>query len=206
MCAGWRIPTCRAARRAGTRRSAAPGATGCRPRRCCSTAPATSRWPGTASPKARPATSRSASSGSRLEAMVAIAEAATCRRRILLRCFGDDLTGRLRPMRRLRRAATPVGRDGGGAEMISAVLRTGQRFGVAHVIDVLRGRLTDKVAQFGHDKLPTFGVGKDTGRPGLARRGAAAGGEWRAGCGGGEPWRAAADRGGAAHPEGRWCR
>src|SRR5690606_27723810 len=46
-------------------------------------------------------------------------------------------------------------------KLLSAVLRTGRRFGVAHIVDVLRGRLTDKVAQFGHDTLPTFGVGKD---------------------------------------------
>jgi len=56
-------------------------------------------------------------------------------------------------------------------KMISAVLRTGQRFGVMHVVDVLRGRLTDKVAQFSHDKLPTFGVGKDL--PDTAWRGVA---------------------------------
>ena len=46
-------------------------------------------------------------------------------------------------------------------KLLSAVVRTGQRFGLGPVIDVLRGRLTDKVAQHGHDQLPTFGVGKD---------------------------------------------
>ena len=46
-------------------------------------------------------------------------------------------------------------------KLLSAVYRTGQRFGVAHLVDVLRGRMTDKVAQFAHDQLPTFGVGKD---------------------------------------------
>jgi len=98
---------------------------------------------------------------SRLEAMVAVAEAATCRRRILLRCFGDDLEqdcGRCDVC-----ANPPKLWDGTVAaqKLLSAVLRTGQRFGVGHVIDVLRGRLTDKVAQHGHDQLPTFGVGKD---------------------------------------------
>ncbi len=98
---------------------------------------------------------------SRLEAMVSIAEAATCRRRILLRCFGDDLAedcGRCDVC-----ASPPKLWDGTVAaqKLLSAVLRTGQRFGVGHVIDVLRGRLTDKVAQHGHDRLPTFGVGKD---------------------------------------------
>jgi ATP-dependent DNA helicase RecQ len=46
-------------------------------------------------------------------------------------------------------------------KLLSAVLRTGQRFGVGHVVDVLRGRMTDKVAQFAHDRLPTFGVGRE---------------------------------------------
>jgi ATP-dependent DNA helicase RecQ len=98
----------------------------------------------------------------RLEAMVAIAEAATCRRRLLLRCFGEDAErencGNCDVC-----LAPPKLFDGTVAaqKLLSAVLRTGRRFGVAHVVDVLRGRMTDKVAQFSHDQLPTFGVGKD---------------------------------------------
>jgi ATP-dependent DNA helicase RecQ len=98
----------------------------------------------------------------RLDAMVAIAEAATCRRKLLLRCFGEDTPAEscgncdicLSPPRLF---------DGTVAaqKLLSAVYRTGQRFGVAHLVDVLRGRMTDKVAQFAHDRLPTFGVGKD---------------------------------------------
>jgi ATP-dependent DNA helicase RecQ len=98
----------------------------------------------------------------RLEAMVAIAEAATCRRKLLLRCFAEDTPGEncgncdvcLAP---------PKLFDGTVAaqKLLSAVLRTGRRFGVAHVVDVLRGKATEKVAQFAHDRLPTFGVGKD---------------------------------------------
>ena len=104
--------------------------------------------------------------------MVGIAEAATCRRALLLRCFGEEPEREacghcdicLRPPRLF---------DGtiAAQKMISAVLRTGQRFGVMHVVDVLRGRMTDKVAQFSHDKLPTFGVGKDL--PDTAWRGVA---------------------------------
>lgn len=99
---------------------------------------------------------------SRLDALIALAEAATCRRTLLLRCFGEEPD-------KAECGACDVCRtpprlfDGTVAaqKMLSAVLRTGQRFGVGHVVDVLRGRLTDKVAQFAHDRLPTFGVGKD---------------------------------------------
>ena len=98
----------------------------------------------------------------RLDAMIAIAEAATCRRALLLRCFGEEPAA-------AECGACDVCRtpprmfDGTVAaqKLLSAVVRTGQRFGVGHVVDVLRGRLTDKVAQFAHDKLPTFGIGKD---------------------------------------------
>jgi ATP-dependent DNA helicase RecQ len=98
----------------------------------------------------------------RLDAMIAIAEAATCRRAMLLRCFGEEPAAE-------RCGACDVCRtpprlfDGTvtAQKMLSAVVRTGQRFGVGHVVDVLRGRMTDKVAQFAHDRLPTFGIGKD---------------------------------------------
>ncbi|HEY7816496.1 MAG TPA: RQC domain-containing protein, partial [Nakamurella sp.] len=46
-------------------------------------------------------------------------------------------------------------------KVLSAVVRTGERFGAGHVIDVLAGRLTEKVASRGHDELPTFGAGAD---------------------------------------------
>jgi ATP-dependent DNA helicase RecQ len=97
----------------------------------------------------------------RLEAMVGIAEAATCRRQILLRCFGEDVPEAcgacdicLHPPK-LFDGTVPA------QKLLSAVLRTGRRFGLGHVVDVLQGKVTEKVAQFGHDQLPTFGVGRD---------------------------------------------
>src|SRR5215213_10290242 len=107
----------------------------------------------------------------RLDAMVAIAEAATCRRRLLLRCFGEDGPESCGACDVCQ--VPPRLFDGTVAaqKLLSAVLRTGRRFGVAHVVDVLRGRMTDKVAQFGHDRLPTFGVGTDL--PDAAWRGVA---------------------------------
>ncbi|MBV1798177.1 DNA helicase RecQ [Siccirubricoccus sp. G192] len=97
----------------------------------------------------------------RLEAMVSIAEAATCRRRILLRCFGED---GLETCGACDVCLTPPRLFDGtipAQKLLSAVLRTGRRFGVGHVVDVLRGRMTEKVAQFEHDRLPTFGIGRD---------------------------------------------
>jgi ATP-dependent DNA helicase RecQ len=107
----------------------------------------------------------------RLDAMVSIAEAATCRRRILLRCFGEDAAEDCGACDVCR--APPRLWDGtiAAQKLLSAVLRTGRRFGVAHIVDVLRGRMTDKVAQFSHDKLPTWGVGADL--PDAAWRGVA---------------------------------
>jgi len=46
-------------------------------------------------------------------------------------------------------------------KMLSAAVRTGSRFGAAHLVDVLRGNATERVAQLGHQHLPTFGVGAD---------------------------------------------
>ena len=97
----------------------------------------------------------------RLEAMVSIAEAATCRRRILLRCFGEEGAENCGACDVCRNPPKLFDGTVPAQKLLSAVLRTGRRFGVAHLVDVLRGKVTDKVAQFSHDQLPTFGVGKD---------------------------------------------
>src|SRR5205085_9527758 len=46
-------------------------------------------------------------------------------------------------------------------KLLSCVMRTGQRFGAAHVIDVLLGEATEKVERFGHDSISTFGIGRE---------------------------------------------
>jgi ATP-dependent DNA helicase RecQ len=46
-------------------------------------------------------------------------------------------------------------------KLLSCAYRTGQRFGAMHLIDVLVGRLTDRVKQFGHDKISVFGIGAE---------------------------------------------
>jgi ATP-dependent DNA helicase RecQ len=105
----------------------------------------------------------------RLEAMISLTETVECRTRALLQCFGEDLP---EPCGHCDNCLTPVGVFDGTTDaqkMLSAVYRTGQRFGGQHVISVLRGESTPKVAQFGHDALPTYGVGAD--RPALYWRG-----------------------------------
>jgi ATP-dependent DNA helicase RecQ len=96
----------------------------------------------------------------KLDAMLGYAEASTCRRRVLLAYFGEQSgdcgncdTCLSPPV--LWDATVPA------QKVLSAVVRTGERFGAGHVIDVLAGRLTEKVASRGHDELPTFGVGAD---------------------------------------------
>src|SRR5438445_2103750 len=98
----------------------------------------------------------------KLDALVALAETAHCRRRRLLAYFGEQLheegCGNCDNC-----IAPPRVNDGKvvAQKMLSCVYRTGQRFGAMHLIDVLIGRLTDKVTQFGHDKLSVFGVGRE---------------------------------------------
>lgn len=95
----------------------------------------------------------------RLNAMLGLCEITTCRRQALLAYFDDALES---PCGNCDTCLSPVATWDGteAARMaLSAVYRTGQRFGVNHLIDVLRGAQTDKLVQFDHHQLPTFGVG-----------------------------------------------
>jgi ATP-dependent DNA helicase RecQ len=100
----------------------------------------------------------------KLDAMLGYAEAATCRRRLLLAYFDEESADCgncdvcLDPPE-LWDATVPA------QKVLSAVIRTGQRFGAGHVIDVLTGKLTPKVEQWDHQELPTFGVGADLSGP-----------------------------------------
>ncbi len=95
----------------------------------------------------------------RLNAMLGLCEITSCRREALLAYFGDTLGG---PCGNCDTCLEPVATWDGteAARMaLSAVYRTGQRFGVNHLIDVLRGAQTDKIEQFNHHTLVTYGVG-----------------------------------------------
>src|SRR3954462_7284206 len=98
----------------------------------------------------------------KLDALVGLAETAQCRRKRLLAYFGE--TGTATNCGNCDNCLTPPKmRDGKvlAQKLLSCVYRTGQRFGAIHLIDVLVGRLTDKVTQFGHDKLSVFGIGRE---------------------------------------------
>jgi ATP-dependent DNA helicase RecQ len=97
----------------------------------------------------------------RLNAMLGLCEITTCRRVSLLSYFGDTLA---QPCGNCDTCLEPVDTwDGTEAarKALSVVYRTGQRFGVTHLIDVLLGAQTDKILQFNHQHLPTYGVGKE---------------------------------------------
>jgi ATP-dependent DNA helicase RecQ len=97
----------------------------------------------------------------KLDDMLAYCETADCRRAVLLSYFGESRTGTCGACDVC--LAPPERWDGTVAaqKALSAVLRTGERFGAGHVVDVLLGKASEKVARFGHDRLPTFGVGAD---------------------------------------------
>ena len=93
--------------------------------------------------------------------MLGLCEITSCRRASLLSYFGESLP---RPCGNCDTCLEPVDTwDGTEAarKALSAVYRTGQRFGVNHLIDVLRGADSSKVFQFGHQYLPTYAAGKD---------------------------------------------
>ena len=97
----------------------------------------------------------------RLEAMIALTETAQCRTRALLACFGEDLA---RPCGHCDNCVAPARVFDGtvaAQKALSAIFRTGQRFGAKHVVDVLLGQSSEGIVRWAHDTLPTFGVGKD---------------------------------------------
>ncbi|MDF0601202.1 DNA helicase RecQ [Psychromarinibacter sp. C21-152] len=106
---------------------------------------------------------RKSADHARLNALLGLAEALRCRRQTLLGYFGEQAE----PCGHCDLCDTPPEVfDGTEAvrKALSAMLRTGESFGAGHLIDILIGNETDKVKQRGHDRLPTFGVGKDLSR------------------------------------------
>jgi len=102
----------------------------------------------------------------KMEALIGYCEAVSCRRQVLLGYFGEadhPACGNCDNCR------TPVPSwDGTVAaqKALSAVYRTGQRFGAHHLVEILVGNATERVVRLKHDRLKTFGVGTDLDRRG----------------------------------------
>ncbi len=96
----------------------------------------------------------------KLEALLGFCETTLCRREVLLHYFGETYVG---PCKQCDNCLEPVETWDGtvAAQMaLSCVFRTGQRFGVKHLIDVLLGKSTPQIQRFRHDRVSTFGIGK----------------------------------------------
>ncbi|GAB1259095.1 DNA helicase RecQ [Aurantivibrio plasticivorans] len=101
----------------------------------------------------------------KLDAMLGYCEISSCRREALLHYFGDLFEA---PCNNCDTCLEPVetwDATEAAQKALSCVYRTGQRFGVGHVLQVLLGRDTDKIRQFGHQQLSTYGIGKDIKEP-----------------------------------------
>jgi len=98
----------------------------------------------------------------KLDALLAYCESARCRRQTLLAYFGEDYP---QPCGNCDTCLNPPASWNATREAqmaLSAAIRTGNRFGAGHLIDVLHGNETERVRGLGHHQLPTFGVGKAT--------------------------------------------
>ncbi|MFO0574681.1 MAG: DNA helicase RecQ [Polyangia bacterium] len=101
----------------------------------------------------------------KLDALVGLCETARCRRQVLLGYFGESTPSQYSGgCGACDNCTSPPRRYDGtllAQKALSAVYRTGQRFGAGYVIDVLLGKATERIVQNGHDQLKTFGVGKE---------------------------------------------
>ncbi len=97
----------------------------------------------------------------KLDALVGLTETATCRRQRLLAYFGETLT---EPCGNCDNCLSPPRTFDGtlaAQKALSAIYRTGQRFGVGYLVDVLSGKADQRITRNAHDKLNVFGAGKD---------------------------------------------
>ena len=99
----------------------------------------------------------------RLDSLIAYCETPTCRRRTLLSYFGEDPEPCGNCDVCLDPPALSDGREPGNV-VANAVRETGQRFGAAHVVDVVRGANTEKIRSLGHERLNAYGAGSSVSK------------------------------------------
>jgi ATP-dependent DNA helicase RecQ len=100
----------------------------------------------------------------KLNALLGLCETVSCRRKVLLNYFGDVLK---EPCGNCDTCTNPVEQWNGSIEaqkILSTIYRTGQRFGISHLIDVITGNDTEKIQRFQHNELSVFGIGQDRTR------------------------------------------
>jgi len=97
----------------------------------------------------------------KLDALLGFCESTACRHQSLLRYFGQEHPGNCGECDNCLSPVDTWDATRAAQMALSCIYRTGQRFGVAHLIDVLLGKATAKVEQFNHQKLSTFGIGHE---------------------------------------------
>jgi ATP-dependent DNA helicase RecQ len=97
----------------------------------------------------------------KLNALLGVCETAECRRKAILSHFGESHPGQCGNCDTCRSPVATWDGTETSIKALAAIYRTGQRFGAAHVIDVLMGKVTEKVERFGHQQQAVFGQGAD---------------------------------------------
>jgi ATP-dependent DNA helicase RecQ len=97
----------------------------------------------------------------KLNALLGVCETAECRRKAILRHFGEEHEGNCGNCDTCRSPVESWDGTEAAIKALAAIYRTGMRFGAAHVIDVLLGKETEKVTRFGHQHQKVFGQGAD---------------------------------------------
>jgi len=96
----------------------------------------------------------------KLDALLGFCESTACRHQTILRYFGEEHPGDCAQCDNCLQPVDTWDATQAAQMALSCVYRTGQRFGVAHLIDVLLGKKTDKIEQFRHQTLSTYGIGQ----------------------------------------------
>ncbi|WP_454829428.1 DNA helicase RecQ [Pseudoxanthomonas wuyuanensis] len=97
----------------------------------------------------------------KLDQLLGYCESMQCRRQVLLAGFGETYPQDCGNCDNCLHPAETWDATLAAQKALSCVYRTGQRFGVQHIVDVLRGSESERIQQCGHDQLTTYGIGKD---------------------------------------------
>lgn len=97
----------------------------------------------------------------KLDALLGFCETTLCRRQVLLNYFGESYTTACNNCDNCLEPVTTWDGKKAAQMALSCAYRTGQRFGVKHLIDVLLGNMTEQVKRFRHETVSTFGIGKE---------------------------------------------